>query len=68
MAPPVQRLGFEILPTRGRMTIFDGGENDSVDFVCLTVISAQAEIHQPSSHNLAVPLYGSPAFAEDDGV
>ncbi len=70
MLPIVRRLGLEILPTRGRMTIFDGGggENDSVDFVCLTVISAQAEIHQPSSHNLAVPPHGSPAFAENDSV
>jgi hypothetical protein len=32
------------------------------------VISAQAEIHQPSSHNLAIPPYGSPAFAEDDSL
>jgi hypothetical protein len=30
------------------------------------VISAKAEIHQPSSHNLAIPPYGSSAFAEDD--
>ena len=66
MAPSVQRLGFEILPTRGRMTIFDGGgENDSVDCVRLTVISAKAEIHQPASHNLVVPPHGSSAFTLD---